>query len=118
MRRAGPVILEPMMAVEIETPEDYMGDIMGDILPVAACCKVWMTILPAVRWSRRKFRWRNVRLLDAAFDVSGSRYVLHGVQTIPKLRSNVAEGLSTARSNTFWDPLKNSKGKVERTNRT
>ncbi|MBV1774858.1 elongation factor G [Burkholderiaceae bacterium DAT-1] len=31
MRRAGPVILEPMMAVEIETPEDYMGDIMGDI---------------------------------------------------------------------------------------
>ncbi|WP_269531246.1 elongation factor G [Chitinimonas sp. BJYL2] len=31
MRRAGPVILEPMMAVEIETPEEYMGDIMGDI---------------------------------------------------------------------------------------
>jgi len=31
MRRASPVILEPMMAVEIETPEDYMGDIMGDI---------------------------------------------------------------------------------------
>ena len=31
MRRANPVILEPMMAVEIETPEDYMGDIMGDI---------------------------------------------------------------------------------------
>jgi len=31
MRRAGPVILEPMMAVEVETPEDYMGDIMGDI---------------------------------------------------------------------------------------
>ncbi|MGL6041646.1 MAG: elongation factor G [Deefgea sp.] len=31
MRRAGPVILEPMMYVEIETPEDYMGDIMGDV---------------------------------------------------------------------------------------
>ncbi|WP_035061165.1 elongation factor G [Andreprevotia chitinilytica] len=31
MRRAGAVILEPMMAVEIETPEEYMGDIMGDI---------------------------------------------------------------------------------------
>ncbi|WP_028453030.1 elongation factor G [Chitinilyticum aquatile] len=31
MRRAKPVILEPMMAVEIETPEEYMGDIMGDI---------------------------------------------------------------------------------------
>ncbi|WP_018149673.1 elongation factor G [Leeia oryzae] len=31
MRKAQPVLLEPMMAVEIETPEDYMGDIMGDL---------------------------------------------------------------------------------------
>ncbi|KZE32516.1 elongation factor G [Crenobacter luteus] len=31
MRRAGPVILEPMMAVEVETPEEYMGDVMGDL---------------------------------------------------------------------------------------
>ena len=31
MRRASPVILEPMMAVEVETPEEYMGDIMGDV---------------------------------------------------------------------------------------
>ncbi|WP_255992287.1 elongation factor G [Chitinolyticbacter albus] len=31
MKRASPVILEPMMAVEIETPEEYMGDIMGDL---------------------------------------------------------------------------------------
>jgi len=25
------VLLEPMMAVEVETPEDYMGDVMGDL---------------------------------------------------------------------------------------
>jgi elongation factor G len=31
MRRASPVILEPMMSVEVETPEDYMGDVMGDL---------------------------------------------------------------------------------------
>lgn len=31
MRRAKPVILEPMMAVEVETPEEYMGDVMGDL---------------------------------------------------------------------------------------
>ncbi|WP_434630736.1 elongation factor G [Chromobacterium sp. CV08] len=31
MRRAGPCILEPMMAVEVETPEEYMGDVMGDL---------------------------------------------------------------------------------------
>jgi elongation factor G len=30
-RRANPVILEPMMAVEVETPEDFMGNIMGDL---------------------------------------------------------------------------------------
>ena len=31
VRLANPQLLEPMMAVEITTPEDYMGDIMGDI---------------------------------------------------------------------------------------
>jgi len=30
-RRANPVILEPMMAVEVETPEDYAGNVMGDL---------------------------------------------------------------------------------------
>jgi len=29
--KANPVILEPIMAVEVETPEDYMGDVMGDL---------------------------------------------------------------------------------------
>ena len=29
--RANPVILEPIMGVEVETPEDYMGDVMGDL---------------------------------------------------------------------------------------
>jgi len=31
MRKANPILLEPMMSVEIETPEDYMGDVMGDL---------------------------------------------------------------------------------------
>ena len=30
-RKAAPVILEPMMAVEVETPEDYAGNVMGDL---------------------------------------------------------------------------------------
>ena len=30
-RKSDPVILEPMMAVEVETPEEYMGDVMGDL---------------------------------------------------------------------------------------
>jgi elongation factor G len=31
MRKANPVLLEPMMAVEVETPEDYAGNVMGDL---------------------------------------------------------------------------------------
>jgi len=31
LRRAHPVLLEPMMAVEVETPEDYAGTVMGDL---------------------------------------------------------------------------------------
>ena len=30
-RRAGPVLLEPIMAVEVVTPEDYLGDVIGDL---------------------------------------------------------------------------------------
>ena len=31
MRKAQPTLLEPMMSVEVETPEEYMGNIMGDL---------------------------------------------------------------------------------------
>lgn len=31
VQKANPVLLEPMMKVEVETPEDYMGDVMGDL---------------------------------------------------------------------------------------
>ncbi|WP_428311157.1 elongation factor G [Hydrocarboniphaga sp.] len=30
-QKASPVVLEPIMAVEVETPEDYTGDVMGDL---------------------------------------------------------------------------------------
>ena len=31
VRKAGPVLLEPIMKVEVVTPEDYMGDVIGDL---------------------------------------------------------------------------------------
>ena len=31
MKRAKPKLLEPMMAVEVTTPEDYLGDVMGNL---------------------------------------------------------------------------------------
>ncbi|MBY0429475.1 MAG: elongation factor G, partial [Alphaproteobacteria bacterium] len=30
-QKAGPVLLEPIMKVEVVTPEDYMGDVIGDL---------------------------------------------------------------------------------------
>ena len=30
-RKAKPILLEPIMSVEVVTPEDYMGDVMGDL---------------------------------------------------------------------------------------
>ena len=34
-RDANPVILEPIMEIEVETPEEYMGEVMGDLNPAA-----------------------------------------------------------------------------------
>ncbi|MGI6216333.1 MAG: elongation factor G, partial [Coriobacteriales bacterium] len=31
LRKSDPVLLEPYMAVEVETPEEYMGDVMGNL---------------------------------------------------------------------------------------
>ena len=31
VRKADPALLEPIMAVEVRTPEDYMGDVIGDL---------------------------------------------------------------------------------------
>ena len=31
MQKAGPVLLEPVFSVEVVTPEEYMGDVMGDL---------------------------------------------------------------------------------------
>jgi elongation factor G len=31
IRKANPVLLEPLMAVEVRTPEEYMGDVIGDL---------------------------------------------------------------------------------------
>jgi elongation factor G len=30
-KKAGPVLMEPIMAVEVVTPEEYVGDVMGDL---------------------------------------------------------------------------------------
>jgi len=55
MRQAHPVLLEPIMAVEVETPEEKMGDVIGDLSARRGVILGW-TIFPAARRSRRKCR--------------------------------------------------------------
>ena len=65
VRKADPVLLEPMMAVEVRTPEDYMGDVIGDLnsrrgqiqaMEDISGAKVVKAAGPAVRDVR--IRWR------------------------------------------------------------
>ncbi len=42
--KANPVLLEPIMKVEIVSPEDYLGDIMGDVVVAVVFCKGRMIV--------------------------------------------------------------------------
>jgi len=55
MRAGTPTLLEPIMAVEVETPEEKMGDVMGDLSSRRGVIQAWK-ISPAARRSRRKCR--------------------------------------------------------------
>ncbi len=86
MRRASPVLLEPMMAVEVETPEDYMGNVMGDLSGRRGIVQgmddiAWWHARHPCRGSAG----RDVRLRDpAAFADARSCYLLHGVQALQR----------------------------------
>ena len=43
VRKADPVLLEPVMAVEVRTPEEYMGDVIGDINSRRGMIRPWRT---------------------------------------------------------------------------
>jgi hypothetical protein len=93
------VILEPMMAVEVETPEDYAGSVMGDLSPPRHGAghgrHAWW-------WQGHQGRGAavgDVRLLDhAALDEPGPRHVHDGVQALREAPKNVADAIITSRA--------------------
>ncbi len=52
MRRANPVLLEPMMAVEVETPEDFMGNVVGDLNSRRGIIQGMEDLLPGIKLIR------------------------------------------------------------------
>ena len=84
MRKANPVLLEPIMKVEVETPEEKMGDVMGD-LSSRRRCDPGHGRPPRRRQGRalRSAARRDVRLLhDAALPHAGPRHVLDGIRSL------------------------------------
>ena len=85
-RKASPVILEPMMAVEVETPEDYAGNVMGDL----SSRRGMVQGMDDIGRRRQDHQGRgaalgDVRLLDdAALDVAGPRDLHDGVQALQR----------------------------------
>ena len=60
-RQAKPVLLEPIMAVEVVTPEDYMGDVIGDLSHGAAGSRGWSSAA-RLTWCGPSAAGRDVRL--------------------------------------------------------
>ena len=47
-RKANPVLLEPIMKVDVIVPEDYMGDVIGDLNSRRGRSRAWKPV-PALR---------------------------------------------------------------------
>ena len=83
MRRASPVLLEPIMAVEVETPEDYMGNVMGDLSSRRGRSRAWTTCRRRQDHQGRGAAGGDVRLLDhPALAHAGPRHLHDGIQAL------------------------------------
>ena len=83
MRKASPVLLEPMMAVEVETPEDFMGNVVGDLSSRRGMIQGMDDHAHGQGDQGGSPARGDVRLLDdAALAVAGARDVHDGIQAL------------------------------------
>ena len=97
MRKASPVLLEPMMSVEVETPADFMGNVVGDLSSRRGMIQ-GMDDLPGLKVIRAEVPLvGNVWLCYLVkIGDSGTCDLYHGVQAL--FRS--ADGMSLKRLST------------------
>ena len=82
-RRAKPVLLEPMSAVEVVTPVEFMGDVMGDLIVAARPRRRHGAARQRPRHHRDRAACHHVRLRDrSALHDAGARDLHHAVQAL------------------------------------
>jgi len=82
-RKAQPVILEPMMAVEVETPEDYAGNVMGDLSSRRGMVQGMEDMVGGGKAIKAEVPLSDVWLLHHfALYVARSRHLLNGIQAL------------------------------------
>jgi len=93
VRKAKPVLLEPIMKVEVVTPEDYSGDVIGDLNRRRGQIH-GMDDGPSGKVIVARCPLRDVRLRDlGALYEPGARDVHHGILEVHGSANNVAEAV-------------------------
>ncbi len=83
MQRAKPKLLEPVMAVEVVTPEDYLGDVMGDLNSRRGHIEHLEPRGNAQAITRARPARHDVRLCNRpALDDAGPRHVQHAIRPL------------------------------------
>ena len=87
MRKANPILLEPMMSVEVETPEDFMGNVVGDLSSRRGMIQGMDDLAGHEGRASRSAISRNVWVFNCiTFSDAGTRNIYHGIQAL--LRSS------------------------------
>ena len=83
MKRAKPKLLEPVMAVEVVTPEDFLGDVMGNLNSRRGRIEEMSPMGNATTIKAMRAAVRDVRLRDRrALDDAGARHFHHAVRPL------------------------------------